>query len=296
MARILVTGATGFVAGSALHFGAHKHEIHAVTRSRAISNVGNVTWHTLEPSDVDSITTLFGTLRPDALIHAAAIANIDFCENHQDEARAANVDFTRTLADACAAHDTRMVFVSTDNVYDGQSSPVKAEDPVAPVNFYGTTKVEAEKFVRNTVPNHAIARLALVMGFPIVGGGNSFLMRMIEQWQNGQSVGVPDNEIRSPIDVVTAGNALVELATHAFTGTLLLGGDEGLNRIDLVRKVAKHFGYSPDLVHPFDPTQLPGRADRPLSVVFDVEETKRILKTPIVDVEEAVRLVKPFQR
>lgn len=296
MARILVTGATGFVAGSILHFGTQEHEIHVLTRSKGIVELPNLNWHTADPRDSESIIQIFETVKPDALIHAAAIANIDHCENNQEEARAANITFTQILADACAEHNTRMVFVSTDNVYDGNTSPVRAEDPTEPVNFYGRTKVEAEQVVRNTVSNHAIARLALVMGFPIIGGGNSFLMRMIEQWEAGESVGVPDNEIRSPIDVVTAGKALLELATHEFQGTLLLGGSQGLNRIELVRQVAEHFGYSPDQVRPFDPTQIPGRADRPLSVIFDVEPSREILSTPLVDVAGAVELVRPFQR
>lgn len=296
MARILVTGATGFVAGSVLHFGAQQHEIHALTRSSGIAELPNLTWHSVDPFDTTALNAIFEALQPDALIHAAAIANIDFCENNQFEARAANVDFTQLLADTCARHNTRMVFVSTDNVYDGATSPVRADDPTEPVNFYGATKVEAEEIVRTVVPSHAIARLALVVGFPIIGGGNSFLMRMIEQWEGGESVGVPDNEIRSPIDVVTAGRALLELATNDFRGTLLLGGAEGLNRIELVRKLAGHFGYSSEMVHPFDPTQIPGRADRPLSVIFDVEPTRAILSTPMVNVADAVDLVRPFQR
>lgn len=295
MARIVVTGASGFVAGSVLHFGSEQHEIHALTRSGPVANVPNVIWHTLAEANPAQINTCLSDIRPDAIIHCAAIANIDHCENNQDEAHAANVELTRILAEACNRQQARMVFVSTDNVYDGKSSPVRASDPTEPVNIYGATKVEAESVVRETLGNAVVARLALVMGFPIIGGGNSFLMRMIEQWEKGESVGVPDNEIRSPIDVVTAGRALIELATHDFCGTLLLGGVEGLNRIDLVRQVAGHFGYSSELVHPFDPTQLPGRADRPLSVIFDMGETRAILDTPIVDVAAACELVKPFR-
>lgn len=293
--KIVVTGASGFVAGSVLHFGLMDYEIHAFSRGAAPLTHPNLKWHSINPDDRKSLSNLLESIRPDAIIHLAALADIDYCENNSEIANAVNVGYTTALAEICAELGIRMVFVSTDNVYDGKRPSYTAESDSHPVNHYGQTKVDAELVVREIVPDHAIARLALVMGFPIIGGGNSFLMRMIAQWEKGESVGVPDNEIRSPIDVVTAGHALLELATNDFRGTILLGGTEGLNRIDLVRQVADGFGYSQDQVHPFDPTNLPGRADRPRSVTFDVSDTNRILDTPMVGIEEAIGLLRPFQ-
>ena len=292
--RILVTGASGFVAGSILHFGARDHEMHALSREEAPENLEQVQWHTCDPNDDVALDELFNTIKPDAIIHAAAIADIDFCKRDPDTARKVNVEFTRRLAER--ALRTRFVFISTDNVYEGTQERYTENCPTDPVNYYGQTKLEAEGIVLNTLPDAVVVRLALVMGFPIIGAGNSFLMRMIETWERGDSVGVPNNETRSPIDLVTAGKALLELAINDATGIVLLGGLDGVRRIELARTLAEAFGYGSDCVHETDPRDIPGRSDRPETVVFDLRRTQKVLRTPMRSIREAIELVKPFKR
>ncbi len=293
--KIIVTGASGFVAGSVVYHGAQNHTIHALSQGECIYNHDSVHWHTVEYDNQERLAEIFDTVQPDAVIHVAAIADIDYCENNHDEAYAVNVDYTRRLAQLCKKSDTRMVFVSTDNVYDGTQPINTHTDPVSPVNFYGQTKVEAEQIVLDTVADAAIGRLALVMGFPIIGGGNSFLMRMIAQWEAGDSVGVPDNEVRSPIDLISAGLALIEMATNTIQGVVLLGGLDVGPRIELVKQLAIGFGYDPQYVHPFDPSQLPGRGERPETVIFDTSHTRKVLETPMLNIEKAIPLMLPFQ-
>lgn len=293
--KIIVTGASGFVAGSIIYFGVKEYEIHALSRGESLYEHENLHWHTLDIGDTEGLSALFGEINPDAIIHAAAIADIDYCAQNPDTAHAVNVAYTQRLAELARDHHTRMVFVSTDNVFDGKQGLYTETSPTDPVNYYGQTKLEAEQIVLNTVKDAVVARLALVMGFPIIGGGNSFLMRMVAQWEAGESVGVPDNEIRSPIDLVTAGHALLELAATGTQGVILLGGLDRLHRIDLVKQLAEGLGYNPEMVHAFDPGKLPGRADRPESVLFDMRYTKGVLGTPIVMVQDAIKLIKPFE-
>lgn len=294
--KILVTGASGFVAGSIIYFGAQQYEVHAHSRGESLYEHENLHWHTLAFDDHDGLSALFEELRPDALIHTAAIADIDYCAQNPDTAYAVNVAYTQRLAQLARKHHVRMVYVSTDNVYDGRRRDLYTESsPTGPVNYYGQTKLEAEQIVLSTVQDAVVARVALVMGFPIIGGGNSFLMRMAAKWNNGESVGVPDNEIRSPIDLVTCGRALLELAATDTQGVILLGGLDCLERLDLVKRLAQGLGYSPGLVHAFDPGNLPGRADRPESVQFDTSYAQKVLETRIVALQDAIPLIKPFK-
>jgi dTDP-4-dehydrorhamnose reductase len=293
--KIIVTGASGFVGGSVVYHGAQNHTIYALSRGECIYDHASVHWHTLEYDDQERLAEIFNTVQPDAVIHVAAIADIDYCENNQDEAYKVNVDYTCRLAQLCKKSDTRMVFVSTDNVYDGTQPVNTHTDPVSPVNYYGQTKVKAEQIVLDTVADTAIARLALVMGFPIIGGGNSFLMRMITQWEAGDSVGVPDNEVRSPIDLITAGLALIEMANNTSQGVVLLAGLDAGSRIELVKQLAIGFGYDPEQVHPFYPSQLRGRGERPETVICDTSHTREVLETPMLNIEMAIPLMQPFQ-
>ncbi len=120
------------------------------------------------------------------------------------------------------------------------------------------------------------------MGFGPLGGGNSFLERTIPMLRAGQTINVPPEEIRTPIDVVTLGQALLELVAGSFAGTIHLAGNDALDRVSLTRRIAERFGYSPGLVSPRPPAQISGRAPRPRDVSMSNAKARSVLATPML--------------
>ena len=118
-----------------------------------------------------------------------------------------------------------------------------------------------------------IARVALVMGFGLLGGGNSFFERTVPMLREGRTIYVPPEEIRTPIDVVTLGRACWELAASDFRGILHLAGSEALDRVTLTRRLAQRLGFSPDTVVPRPPAQIAGRARRPRDVSLEQRQS-----------------------
>lgn len=289
--QLIVTGGHGFVAGSVITQAGSEWEVHVFSRGPARPTREGVSWHTLDLLNPEQLSETVERIGPAAVIHTAAIPDIDYSEAHPKEAVQANVETTRNLARACKNIGARLVFTSTDNVFDGESGPYSEASPVNPINHYGRTKVEAERVIEETIENAAIARVALVMGLPILGTGNSFLSRMLVCFEAGETVGVPANEIRSPIDVITLGRALLELAGNRFVGPIQLGGLDGLPRVDMVRRIALALGYADELVEPNDPTGIPGRADRPRDLIFDCVLAGKVLSTPLQGIEGGLTLV-----
>jgi len=279
------------VAGSVIAQAGPEWDVHVFSRGDARPTREGVSWHTLDLLDAGRLAEVVEGVDPAAVIHTAAIPDIDYSEAHPEEARQANVETTRNLAQVCERVGAKLVFTSTDNVFDGESGPYAEDSPMRPINHYGRTKVEAERAIEETLGDSVIARVALVMGLPILGTGNSFLSRMLVRFEKGETVGVPANEIRSPIDVITLGRALLELAGNPFTGRVQLGGLDGLPRVEMVRRIARALGYSEDLVEPNDPTGIPGRADRPRDLVFDCTLAEKTLSTPLQGVEGGLALV-----
>ena len=222
-------------------------------------------WHTLDLKQPDEVRRTLAEIAPDVVIHAAAIADIDFCERHPDVARAVNVGLTQAVADSCSQSRARLVYISTDNVFDGERGNYVEADPPSPINEYARTKAESEAIVA-AVAGSIIVRIALVMGFGPLGGGNSFLERTIPMLRAGQTIVVPPEELRTPIDVITLGQALLELAAGSLAGTIHLAGSDTLDRVSLTRRIAERFGYSPGLVQPRPPAEITGRAPRPRDV------------------------------
>jgi len=288
--RILATGCGGFVGGTIVREAAKDVELHAVTRREPPMQRNNVIWHVLDLRDTSAVRNMFKSAEPDAVIHAAAIADIDFCEAHRQTAWQINVGVTQRLAQLCREHGARLVFVSTDNVFDGERGAYSEEDEPAAINYYAETKLAAERAVAALGVNYVIARTALVLGFPPLGAGNSFLSRMAPMLREGKRLGVPENEIRSPIDVVTLARALLELAMADCEGIIHLAGNDMLNRCEMVRRIASGLGYSPGLVYPNNPKTIPGRAPRPRDVSLSNKKARKCLRTPMKNLLDGLEL------
>jgi dTDP-4-dehydrorhamnose reductase len=289
--KILVTGASGFVGGSVLHHAPADWAIHACSRSPLAGARSDVFHHALDLGDKVAVAELVAEIQPDAILHIAAIANIDYAEANQAEAVAVNTETPGRLAALAERVGARFIFCSTDNVFDGVEGNYDEDAMVSPVNFYGRTKVAAEVLVHEALENHVIARVALVIGMPIMGSGNSFLIKMEESLREGKEIQIPENEVRSPVDVITLGKSLLELAANDFTGTINLAGSTRLNRFDMAKRIAAKLGYSESLVIPTNSNALEGRAPRPNDVSLDNALAKETLKTPMRDLDEALDMI-----
>lgn len=288
--RLLVTGAQGFVAGSVLAQAGNDWDVHAMSRGAAAARPF-IRWHVCDPLAPGAVASVFSRVRPAAVIHTAAVADIDFCQTHPDLARAANVELTRTIAAACRESGARLVFCSTDTVFDGEHAPYDEDAAPGPVNVYAETKVEAERLVAELGAGAVIARLSLVLGLPLLGVGNSFLVRMLAGFKEGRPIGTTDREVRTPIDVITAGRALLELAALKQRGVFHLGGLTRVNRLELNQKIAERFGFPQRLVVAQAADANPNRAPRPRDVSLSIERARAELKTPMLTLDEGLSLI-----
>jgi dTDP-4-dehydrorhamnose reductase len=290
MRKCAITGGGGFVAGSVIHQAPADWELHALSGKEPLTRRNGLVWHTLDLKEPEAVKRSLTQIGPDVVIHAAAMANIDFCEQHPDLARAVNVALTQAVADTCSRGGSQFIYVSTDNVFDGERGGYTEQDQPAPINEYARTKAAGEAIAAG-VAGSITARPALVMGFGPLGGGNSFLERTIPMLRAGETINVPPEEIRTPIDVLTLGRALLELAAGSFQGTIHLAGSDVLDRVTLTRRIAERFGYSPGLVRPKSPEQIVGRAPRPRDVSMSNALARSTLTTPMLGFDAALDLV-----
>ena len=289
--KLLITGAGGFVGGSIVAQAGPDWHVHALTRNPPGDAPAPVQWHVVNPLDFDALGRVVREIDPHVILHAAAMADIDYCEAHREEAHLVNTAWTRQMADLAGECGARLVYVSTDNAFAGDSGLYTEEDAPSPVNYYGQTKVEGEAIVADARVPWSIARVSIVMGLPILGAGNSFLSRMIAKFEKGEPVGVPPVEVRSPIDLVTLGRALLELAGSGLTGIVHLSGNDVMNRVDFVRRIARRLGYPEEWVVIHDPETVPGRGPRPRDVSLSNAKARQMLATPMTGIDDGLELV-----
>ena len=134
------------------------------------------------------------------------------------------------------------------------------------------------------------------MGLPVYGKGNSFLADMLDKSSRQEPIKFPANEIRTPIDVVTLGAALVELAGNDFGGIVHLSGNSRLTRYEMGLQIAESVGIPLNLVVSTDSNSMPGRAPRANDASMDNSLACRILKTPMLSLTEGLDLTLNFKK
>jgi len=291
--KLMVTGYGGFVAGStvwqALRDGGW--DVYALSLIEAPGERENFHCLQFDLCDAGKLKEVFQAVKPDAVVHTAALADIDYCQNNQADAERINVGVTRELAGLCADTGTKLIACSTDSVFDGKKGMYTEKDEPTPVNFYAETKAKTEQIVRGMVPNGVVTRLSLVMGLPVLGAGNSFLAKTFDAWKKGEQTKFPENEIRTPADVITVGRAFLEIAGGDFTGLLHLACSTRINRYEMACQIAERLGYPRGLVVATDSNAMPGRAPRPNDASLDNSKAKRMLRTPMQTLMSGLDLV-----
>lgn len=293
--KILITGGTGFVAGHILKQLKQDYEVYVISREEKPVDLPltNIKWLTLKGRNWEEWGKAVSELAPTAIIHTSAIADIDQCEKDRETAYSVNVKLTETLVKASEKCNSRFIFCSSDTVFDGKKGMYKEDDIPVPVNYYAETKISAEKAVLNANIPKVVARISLVMGFPAFRTvGNSFIARMEQKMQKGEPIPMPKDEYRTPIDVITLSEALIELAVSSnYDGILHLAGNERISRYDMATKICKEMGWDESYITPTI-IDNPNRAPRPKDASLDNSKAMKILKTRFLNVEEGIKRVK----
>jgi dTDP-4-dehydrorhamnose reductase len=289
--RFLVVGGSGFVGGNVARLASKKWGV-AVIGSRPRTCPEAFTYLTVDITKREELLAVLEEEKPDAVVNAAAVSNIDFAERNRELAWNVNVLGARNVAEGCSLTGAKYVFFSSDAVFSGAAGMYREGDEPDPVNFYGKTKAEAEKAVLSLHGDTAVIRVSLVLGYPVgypLAGGNAFYLPLEESLGKGAAVPQPMDEIRTPVDVITLAEASLELAENDFHGIIHVGSTGSVSRYELARLAARAMGYSPDLITPMAQEPGSGRAPRHKNGVICVELAGRILKTRMLGVEESVR-------
>jgi dTDP-4-dehydrorhamnose reductase len=226
-------------------------------------------------------------VRPHVVIHCGAWSNLDQCEQQRESAFRINVEGTSVLADACAGSGVRLIFTSSDMVFDGERGNYDESDKTRPINFYGETKLLAEEKIQSICTDYVIVRVALVYGKPVTQG-NSFSEKILSRFQKNTSMSLFRDQFRTPVWVQTVAEALLELADHSYSGVLHVAGSEKVDRYKFGLTLAEIRQYSSNLCKPVCMSELQTTAPRPKDVSLNISLAKQILKTCFIGYREGL--------
>jgi dTDP-4-dehydrorhamnose reductase len=284
---VLVTGASGLLGASLVSLAQeqgrdvvglyHRHPVH----------IEGVKLLAADLADQAETCRVFRELEPSSVVHCAAATDVDWCEDHSDQAHLLNALVPAAIARITARSGARLLYISTDSVFDGARGNYAESDSPAPVNVYARTKLQGEREVLRENPAAAIARVNLY-------GWNAQHKESLAEWvlkrlTNGIAVPGFSDVIFCPVLANDLAEVLLALLDHNPAGLYHVVGSEALSKYEFARRVASTFGFDPEQVVPTRIADAGLSARRPLDTSLNAEKICAALGRAMPGVDSGLR-------
>ncbi|MFO0838271.1 MAG: sugar nucleotide-binding protein [Phycisphaerae bacterium] len=226
-------------------------------------------------ADLDELRRIVCGWRPTHIVHAAAMTAVADAYADPPRARRLNVDATVAIAEAAAEARARLVFTSTDMVFDGQAAPYPETSAPTAQSVYGKSKIEAERRLAG-LAGVLTVRVPLLYGTPVAARDTTFT-RQLAALRAGEALTLFVDEFRTPIALTDAAAALIGLARSDLTGLIHIAGPRRLSRYDLIAAVARLQNLSTEKLKPTSRLSIPAPEPRPADLSLDGTRFLRLL-------------------
>ncbi len=288
MKKVLVVGASGLLGSKLMKIGEKKYEMYGTYLNHKISFENSFS---LDVTNRKEVFNLVGKIKPDLVIDTHSITNVDYCELHQEEAWLVNVEGTKNVAEACKTFGAKMVFISTDYVFDGKKSSYSEKDKPKPLNYYGKTKAIAEKMIEILDIDHIIVRTAVLYG---IGGTDKkpFVLWVLENLKKNQEINVVIDQFNNPTLADNLADIILKLYEKDVNGIFHVVGKDNVSRYELALKVAEVFGLNKKLIKPITTPELRQPAPRPRKLELSTKKLQRILGITPLGIDDGLKIVR----
>ncbi|MFL9483824.1 SDR family oxidoreductase [Chitinophagaceae bacterium LWZ2-11] len=288
--KILITGANGFL-GQHLTFSLSdiSHEVTAVSKgSCRIEGKSGFLYKSLDLTDKTAVEELVAELKPQVIIHNAAMSKPDACNDDKDECLRQNVDTTSFLLHAAKEYASYFIYVSTDFIF-GENGPHAETATPEPLNFYGESKLKAEQLVKQSGLKYAIMRPVFIYGPAWQGMRPTFLHWVQNSLAAGKKIKVVNDQWRTPTYVYDICNGIRKMIELQAEGYFHLAGKDILTPYQMAVSVAQILGLDASLIESVTSESFPEPVKRSKRSGLKIEKAREILGYEPVSFEEGVR-------
>lgn len=290
MKKILVIGGSGLL-GNQLILDLHKsNRVSATYFKNTIEKYPNVRKFKLDILDNTQVSKILRVDRWDLVLHCASAGDVDFCQKHKKQAWRINVIGTKNIATTCKRHRLRLVFFSTNAVYLGKG-PYKEIDSTEPINYYGYTKLIAEREITK-IPKSLILRLNTMYGWPPPGQRHNPATWIIESLEKNKKIGVVDDIYNNHLWSGFVSRIIKKLLINVPSSRLInIGGKDCISRYDFALKVAEVFKLNPKLIKKSKSSDYTYLAPRPANTCFVVNRIIKEIGIKPLSITEGLNLM-----
>ncbi|AIZ64629.1 dTDP-4-dehydrorhamnose reductase [Hymenobacter sp. DG25B] len=293
--RILITGSNGLLGQKLVALLRQQPGVELIATSRGANKLASlypeVRFVPLDVTSQEQVQQILTQERPTHLIHTAAMTNVDECELNQEACWQQNVTAVEYLVEACAQLGIHLLHVSTDFIFSGEEGPLSEEAVPAPVNFYGESKLAAEKLVQASPGPWAILRTVLVYGTAHDYGRTNIVLWVRDSLRAGKTIQVVDDQFRTPTLAEDLAQGCWLAARQNATGIFHISSEEVLTPYQMAIRVADYFQLDKLLIQKVDASLFTQPARRPPRTGFIIAKARQELGYRPHTFEEGIALL-----
>jgi dTDP-4-dehydrorhamnose reductase len=287
--KLFITGANGLYGSKLAKLALAKgYDVYS-SDVQSLSIYGNFV--KLDVSDKRQVEKTIQSIKPDALVHAASLTDVDKCEINKELAWKVNVEGTKNIVDAAKLARSFLIYISTDYVFSGEKGCYKETDRPDPINYYGITKLNAEQVVK-AQQEYFIARPSVIYGSTPAAGKVNFALWLIETLRRGERVKIVTDQWNTPTLNSNLAEMTLEVVERKLTGIYHLCGATRLSRIEFATMIAEYFGLNKSLIDPAFSAQFAWPAKRPVDSSLDTSKAQNVLNNKPMQMPEALERLK----
>jgi dTDP-4-dehydrorhamnose reductase len=297
MQKILLTGSNGLLGQKLVQLIIDKGEYELIASARGENRLpavaaNGVVYRSLDVTNRDEVHRILAEVKPDYVIHTAAMTNVDQCESEREACWKLNVDAVQYLAEACEAHGTFLLHLSTDFIFDGAAGPYDETAEANPLSYYGESKLAAEKLLlANTNLTWSIARTILVYGIAHDMSRSNIILWVKNSLENQKTIKVVDDQWRTPTLAEDLAMGCYLIVKHNATGIYNISGKDLLTPWEMANQTADYFGLDKSFMTRADSSTFTQPAKRPARTGFIIEKAENELGYQPHSFKEGIELV-----
>ncbi|MFC1959452.1 SDR family oxidoreductase [Chloroflexota bacterium] len=242
----------------------------------------------------EAVKKLLTDIRPPVVYVPASLTNVEYCETHPEVGYEVNVVGIANLVRWTNQINAKIVYFSSDYIFDGKSGPYTEQDPANPICVYGQQKLLAEHLVATHSQSFLIIRTTVVYGWE--PQGKNFIIRLQNTLAKNQTLRVPIDQVGSPTYAPDLAQATLQLANTDHQGVFNIVGPQQANRYEFALEAARAFALDPDLIQPVTTAEFNQIAPRPLNAGMTTTKTEVALGRPLVAYQDGLRQMAHIQK
>ena len=283
--KVLITGGSGLLGGKVAEMAqARGDEVFSGYAHNAPGFGRAVKFDLL---DGTAISETIMRIKPEIIIHSAALTDVDRCERERELAYKINVEGTRMVSEASKRVGSFLIYISTDYVFDGSRGMYREDDSPHPLSYYGRTKLQGEEFC-----DGCIARSCVIYGSSPASGKVNFALWIINSLKANQPIHVVTDQFITPTLNSNLAAMVLEAGERHLYGTYHLAGASRISRYDFARTVARMLDLDLSLISPCRMEDMNWEAKRPRDSSLDTSKAAKLLKEKPLSMEQAMQKLK----